>query len=390
MYIKHRPLAYLLSRVRNQHRKLKLFDKRAKRFKRYALTALATIMIISITVCAVVPDKSPLELQESIELSFSSKDEGKNDSKESSKTSANNKNDDKTASVESFENISDAEAINKEIKATKAEMETVKKEIKNLEKKIEDTKKKSDEYYQNYCKFLRNQYISGGSATLIEIMLEVDSVEQLLTRSEMVRSVSKQMNKALDELTAQKEKYEQQQADLKMKQTSLELKNGSLKSALAALESLKTLSTGSGQLKTANDATDDSDVYIVTDGKFSYPTSYRKVSAGYPYYNYGGYHGGLDFPCPKGTPVRAAADGIVILSRAMWYSYGHYIIIDHGDGLSTLYAHNSQLVVSVGDTVKRGDIIAYSGSTGNASGPHCHFEVRVNGSRVNPYNYLKN
>lgn len=99
-------------------------------------------------------------------------------------------------------------------------------------------------------------------------------------------------------------------------------------------------------------------------------------------------HGGIDFPCPTGTKVCAAADGKVIVAKELNYSYGHYIIIDHGNGLTTLYAHNSKLLVGVGDTVTKGQAIAYSGSTGNSTGPHCHFEVRVNGVRVNPENYL--
>ena len=84
----------------------------------------------------------------------------------------------------------------------------------------------------------------------------------------------------------------------------------------------------------------------------------------------------------------AAASGTVILVRYLNYSYGRYLIIDHGDGLSTLYAHNSQILVNVGDKVSAGQVVAKSGSTGNSTGPHCHFEVRVNGSQVNPLNYL--
>lgn len=125
-----------------------------------------------------------------------------------------------------------------------------------------------------------------------------------------------------------------------------------------------------------------------SNGKLDYPTSYRNISAGYPNYSSGKYHGGIDFPCPTGTKVCAAADGKVIVAKELNYSYGHYIIIDHGNGLTTLYAHNSKLLVGVGDTVTKGQAIAYSGSTGNSTGPHCHFEVRVNGVRVNPENYL--
>lgn len=125
-----------------------------------------------------------------------------------------------------------------------------------------------------------------------------------------------------------------------------------------------------------------------SNGKLDYPTSYRTISAGYPNYSSGKYHGGIDFPCPTGTKVCAAADGKVIAAKELNYSYGHYIIIDHGNGLTTLYAHNSKLLVGVGDIVTKGQAIAYSGSTGNSTGPHCHFEVRVNGVRVNPENYL--
>lgn len=127
----------------------------------------------------------------------------------------------------------------------------------------------------------------------------------------------------------------------------------------------------------------------VGSGVFGYPTSSRVISAGYPYYSDGSYHGGVDFPVPLGSDVFSAADGTVTTVRRLDYSYGYYIIIDHGNGVSTLYAHNSELLVREGQTVHRGDKIALSGSTGNSTGPHCHFEVRVAGNRDNPLNYLE-
>lgn len=123
-------------------------------------------------------------------------------------------------------------------------------------------------------------------------------------------------------------------------------------------------------------------------GVLGYPTEYRKISAGYPNYPSGRYHGGIDFPCPSGTSVYAAQDGVVTTAKKLNNSYGFHIIIDHGNHMQTLYAHNSQLLVRVGDHVKKGQLIAKSGSTGNSTGPHCHFEVRINGQRVNPKNYL--
>lgn len=94
-------------------------------------------------------------------------------------------------------------------------------------------------------------------------------------------------------------------------------------------------------------------------------------------------HTGLDLAAPMGTPIRAAGDGRVIYSGYRG-GYGYCIMIDHGGGTSTLYAHSSRLYVGVGKIVKAGDIIAAVGSTGFSTGPHCHFEVRVYGKPVNP------
>jgi murein DD-endopeptidase MepM/ murein hydrolase activator NlpD len=99
-------------------------------------------------------------------------------------------------------------------------------------------------------------------------------------------------------------------------------------------------------------------------------------------------HKGIDLAAPTGTPVYATADGLV--GRADWFSsYGLYISIDHGADLETRYAHLSRLAVAAGDTVKKGDVIGYVGSTGRSTGPHLHYEVRVDGVAVNPIPYMK-
>ena len=99
-------------------------------------------------------------------------------------------------------------------------------------------------------------------------------------------------------------------------------------------------------------------------------------------------HGGMDLAVPTGTPIRAALGGTVTVSKYNAGGYGYYVMIDHGNGLSTLYGHCSKLLARVGQTVQAGDIIALSGSTGRSTGPHLHFEVRVNGERTNPRQYL--
>ena len=98
-------------------------------------------------------------------------------------------------------------------------------------------------------------------------------------------------------------------------------------------------------------------------------------------------HEGVDLAVGTGTPVGAAAAGTVIY--AGWLGgYGNLVVIDHGGGLSTAYAHNSSITVSVGTRVGSGTVVALSGNTGNSSGPHVHFEVRVNGAAVDPLGYL--
>ncbi len=98
-------------------------------------------------------------------------------------------------------------------------------------------------------------------------------------------------------------------------------------------------------------------------------------------------HTGIDLAAPTGTPIYATADGVI--GRADWYSsYGLYISINHGASMETRYAHLSRLAVAAGDNVKKGDLIGYVGSTGRSTGPHLHYEVRVDGLAVNPIPYM--
>ena len=127
-------------------------------------------------------------------------------------------------------------------------------------------------------------------------------------------------------------------------------------------------------------------------GVFAVPVSNPVITSpfGYrihPIYGDRRLHTGVDFRASVGTPVYAAGSGVVVFSGTK-NGYGNTIVIDHGGSLATLYAHNSQLLVPAGATVKRGQRIASAGSTGNSTGPHVHFEVRVSGTPVDPMAYL--
>jgi murein DD-endopeptidase MepM/ murein hydrolase activator NlpD len=126
-------------------------------------------------------------------------------------------------------------------------------------------------------------------------------------------------------------------------------------------------------------------------GRFIFPAN-APISSGFgnrvhPILGYSRFHAGVDFSASYGSTVRAADSGRVIFSG--WYGgYGQTVVIDHGNGLSTLYAHASRLFVREGQTVEQGQPVAAVGSTGLSTGPHLHFEVRRNGNPVNPMGYL--
>jgi murein DD-endopeptidase MepM/ murein hydrolase activator NlpD len=99
------------------------------------------------------------------------------------------------------------------------------------------------------------------------------------------------------------------------------------------------------------------------------------------------FHEGVDIPAPMGTAIHAAGGGVVVYS-AFRGGYGNVVFIDHGGGLQTRYAHNTQNLVYVGQRVERGDVIAYVGSTGRSISPHLHYEVLRNGSQIDPVPFI--
>ena len=136
------------------------------------------------------------------------------------------------------------------------------------------------------------------------------------------------------------------------------------------------------------------DVLKYDGGMFKFPlATYTRVSDDYgnrihPTLGVQQFHNGVDFAAPKGTAIYAAYDGEVV-AASYSATMGNYVMIDHGDGLYTIYMHASALYVQKGDMTVKGETIAAVGSTGRSTGPHLHFSVRLNGSYVSPWGYLK-
>ena len=133
---------------------------------------------------------------------------------------------------------------------------------------------------------------------------------------------------------------------------------------------------------------------FLPDGATSFPApSHTRVSSPFgwrvhPIFGTRKLHTGTDFPTPMGTPIVAVRNGVVSRASSMG-GYGNAVMIDHGGGVTTLYAHNSSLTVSQGQTVSAGQVIAKAGSTGYSTGPHCNFEVRQNGGFIDPMTWLR-
>jgi murein DD-endopeptidase MepM/ murein hydrolase activator NlpD len=156
---------------------------------------------------------------------------------------------------------------------------------------------------------------------------------------------------------------------------------------LAEIEDLESQSEAlAARIRAAQQQASTSSAPVVSgSGQLSWPVS-GPVTSGFGS-RWGRMHEGIDIAVGQGTPVHAAAAGTVIYAGWM-EGYGNLVVIDHGSGLSTAYGHNSSLASSVGESVSAGQVIAYSGSTGHSTGPHVHFEVRVNGAPVDPLGYL--
>lgn len=279
------------------------------------------------------------------------------------------------------------------------------KQVKKTKESLEKTKQDLADREEAFENRVRAMY-ENGSVGYIEILLGSKNVADLISNVDMVKRIYRNDQKVIKEieedqkqLEYKEEKLKQEKKELAEQQTELETAKASLDSSKAQLqakydeleEEIENLRKEIIMIQEAKRVTAATGVDIdlpikYTGGKFVWPCSGPITS---PFGESRSYesHPGIDIGVPTGTPIHAAADGVVI--RSSYYGgYGNCVVISHGDGISTLYGHNSSLACSVGESVKQGDVIAYAGSTGWSTGPHCHFEVQINGAVTNPLNFL--
>lgn len=272
---------------------------------------------------------------------------------------------------------------------------------------------------------LRIQYMyENGEISDLQMIFDSQNMADMLNRAEYINKITEydrdmlmKLKAAKDTLEAQKEDLETQMADLLALQEAAEAKYASTEQLIADKETV--IETYEGHINESEMTAEEiqkeieaqeqliaeleeierqrelAQTQIMYDGgKMMWPLpGYFRLSDDYGMRNdpFGGpgqkMHNGIDIPAPAGTPIIAAYDGQVAWSYYNW-SAGNWIGIDHGDGIYTVYMHMSAMLVSEGQYVKKGDVIGLVGTTGSSTGNHLHFAVRLDGSYVNPHDYV--
>lgn len=304
---------------------------------------------------------------------------------------------------------SDIDELEASISEAQAKLETLEEELAAAEEKVNTQN-------ENLNARLRNMY-KNGSVGFIDVLMDSGSFSEFLNNLSLVekvytsdQDVLEELQKAYDEIDAKKKEIETLQAELSESKATMEEQKSSLEADKASVEKKKSeIAADSAETQRELDKLE-ADAQALTSsirnsgsssssskyngGIMAWPVpSCHTVSSGYggrihPTTGKYKFHGGLDIPGSYGSAIVAANSGKVIWAGNRGDSYGNYVIIDHGGGVSTLYGHSSKVLVRTGQSVSRGQRIANVGSTGRSTGPHCHFEVRINGSRVNPNPYV--
>ena len=352
------------------------------------------------------------------------------------------------SNTESEKKVVNDEIVNldERIQVTSAKISTLEGEISSLNKDIKENQDKLEEAQVNLEENtealrmrLREMY-KRGNVNYLEVILNSKDIEELLRNNEIISSIAKADRELIEFIGEQietiKESEQRLQIDkaklsankaavinerqtyqaaidaknnyMKVLESNLELYKAEFEKAQANWDSLdaeivrlqkqiseqKKAEEAAARARKATRVHSNISVSSAPRNGQSYtwpvPGHYSISSPfGYrmhPILGYSKFHSGVDIPAPSGTPIVAAKSGTVIMSKLM-SGYGNVVMIDHGDTV-TVYAHCSALNVNVGESVKAGDVVAFVGSTGLSTGAHLHFEVRVNGSPVNPLGYV--
>ncbi len=315
-------------------------------------------------------------------------------------------------------------AIDKQISDTEDEIGRIETQIEQTKEDItlkQEELKAAEEEFQKYeAVFMvraRAMY-ENSEIDYLEILFGADDFGDFLSKIEMIsqlmdydNGILEKLNETKEKIAAAKEELENILVRQEENAASLEARKGSLNETLAQKQAmLDEVTKDVEKYKALYEEAERAEQELIrqnsaalsysanpvkyTGGKFMWPVpASSRITSQYgyrihPVYKTKKFHSGIDIGAPYGVDILAAADGTVTLATTNG-GYGKCIIINHGSGITTLYGHNSTLLVSVGNKVTKGQVIAKAGSTGVSTGPHLHFEVRVNGSTTDPMQYLR-
>ncbi len=318
--------------------------------------------------------------------------------------------------------LKELEELDQKITDTNSKLETLQVQLNQIQQNCEKTQSDLEQAQDSldkedglYKERLRAMYINGPTG-YVEVLLDSTNFSDFISRLDMIQRVIKYDNNLLEEMKDKRDVIEKVKQDLLDQRAQLLSTKSQIDSRKRDLKNQETdrnllvsrLDAQKGQLENELDMAEKESAEIGNmikklqakskltygGGALGWPApDYTRISDPYgwrthPILKTKKLHTGVDLATATGSRVLAAADGEVIFAGS-YGGYGNAVIIDHGSGLSTLYGHNSKLLVKVGDKVTKGEQIAKAGSTGLATGSHVHFEVRKNGTPVDPMPYLK-
>ena len=229
----------------------------------------------------------------------------------------------------------------------------LKDRTQSIQQQMQELEKRDNDVYRAI--FEANPVPDSARAKQLESQLEIATIQRLKD-NQLVASIVTTLNNLSSRLSAQKKSYDEVEELVKNKEKLL--------SHTPAIQPVS-----------------NKDLNRIASG-FGYRID--------PVYKTTKFHAGLDFSAPQGTPIYATADGTISTAGNSGNGYGNHVIINHGYGYETLYGHMVRVKVKNGQTVKRGEVIGWVGSTGKSTGPHCHYEVHKNGEKINPIYFFFN
>ena len=322
------------------------------------------------------------------------------------------------------ENLQQVQKLDEKISTSQQELDEINTKITELQTSMEEIEAKlkiAEENYNKQKELLDNRLIAvyeSSDTEYLDVILSSKSVSEFLSNYFLITELATRDTELLEEMQQKKEEIENSKKQIESSKEQLATMKANQTKTAKILENTKTVrenfisklsdkektiqaqideyntrfaEINSEILKLAMDGIDTE--YI--GGELAWPVpGYTRITSKYgmrthPITGVYKLHTGVDISAPMGANFIAANDGIV--TKAGYNSaYGNMVIIDHGGGVSTLYAHGSEILVQVGQTVKRGDAILKVGSTAYSTGPHAHFEVRLNGVVTDPMPYITN